>query len=119
QPYTMLANMYRERDPAKAIATLQQLVAVFPGHREPLDQVANLLNEAGRYDEAIGYLEEVLRLVPHDYAANLQLSRAYRGKKDCGRAGNALGAARAVALNAKEQREIQTATDELNRDCGR
>src|SRR5256714_10729689 len=119
QPYTMLANLYRERDPVKAIAALQQLVAAYPGHREPLEQVATLLIEEKRDDEAINYLGQLLDLVPNDYTANLLLSRAYRGKKDCGRAGNALGAARAVALNAKEQREIQTATDELNRDCGR
>jgi len=58
QPYTMLANYYRERDPAKAIATLEQLVAAYPGHREPLEQVATLLLEEQRYDEAIVYLEQ-------------------------------------------------------------
>jgi len=119
QPYTALANLYRERDPAKAIAVLQQLVAAYPGHREPLEQVATVLIEEKRYDEAINYLDQLLNLVPRDYTANLLLSRAYRGKKDCGRAGNALDAARAVALNAKEQREMQTATDELNQECGR
>lgn len=119
QPYTMLANLYRERDPAKAIAALQQLVATYPGHREPLEQVATLLIEEKRYDEAISDLQQLLDLVPNDYTANLLLSRAYHGKKDCGRAHNALAAARAVALSPKEQREIQAATDELSQDCGR
>ena len=118
-PYTMLANLYRERDPAKAIAVLQQLAAAFPGSREPLEQVATVLIDEKRYDEAITYLDQLLNLVPRDYTANLMLSRAYRGKKDCGRARNALEAARAVALSPKEQREIQAATDELSQDCGR
>src|SRR5205085_4501995 len=85
QPYTLLANLYRDRDhdSAKAIAMLEQLVVAYPGHREPLEQIAALLTEEGRYDEAVGYLDQLLKLVPNDYAANLQLSRAYRGKKDC------------------------------------
>jgi tetratricopeptide (TPR) repeat protein len=118
QPYTLLANYYRESQPAKAIATLEQLVAAYPGHREPLEQVATLLIEERRYDEAIGYLEQLLNLAPNDFAANLLLSRAYRGKSDCGRARAALSAAQAVALSVKEKREIQTATGELNQDCG-
>ncbi|MEN3331056.1 MAG: protein O-mannosyl-transferase [Blastocatellia bacterium] len=117
QPYTLLANYYREREPARAIATLEQLVAAYPGHREPLEQVAALLIEDQRYDEAIGYLEQLLNLAPNDYAANRQLSRAYRGKSDCGRARVYLTAARAVALSVKEQREIQGDTDELNKEC--
>jgi len=118
QPYTMLANYYREREPARAIATLEQLVATYPGHREPLEQVATLLIEEQRYDEAIVYLEQLLNLTPNDYAANLQLSRAYRGKRDCGRARAYLTAAQAVALSVKEKREIQSASGELDQECG-
>lgn len=118
QPYTMLANFYRERDPARAIATLEQLAAAYPGHREPLEQVATLLIEEQRYDEAIVYLEQLLNLTPNDYAANLQLSRAYRGKSDCGRARAYLSAAQAVALSVKEKRDVQSARGDLEQECG-
>lgn len=116
--YTMLVNFYRERDPAKAIATLEQLLATYPGHRQPLEQIATLLIEERRYDEAIGYLDQLLKLVPNDYTASLQLSRAYRGKNDCARARAYLTAAQAVALSVKEQREMQSEAGELNQACG-
>jgi protein O-mannosyl-transferase len=118
QPYTMLANFYRERDPARATATLEQLVTAYPGHREPLEQVATLLIEEHRYDEAVTYLAQLLALAPNDYAANLQLSRAYRGKGDCGRARAYLSAAQADALSAKEKRDVQSARGDLEQECG-
>lgn len=118
-PYTMLTNFYREREPAKAIATLEQLVAVYPGHRQPLEQVATLLIEERRYDEAIVYLDQLIKLIPNDYTANLLFSRAYRGKTDCGRARAYLTDAQAVALSAKDQREVQSEMAELNQECGR
>jgi len=46
------------------------------------------------------------------------LSRAYRGKSDCGRARAYLSAAQAVALSVKEKRDAQSAKGDLEQECG-
>ena len=118
QPYTLLANFYRPRDSGKAVATLKRLVAAFPGRPEPLEQVATVLVEERRDDEAIVYLQQLLGLIPNDVVANLQLSAAYRRKNDCAHSLAAFRAARAAAASPTEQRDVRQAATELRPVCG-
>ena len=116
-PYTLLAVYYRDINPDKAVAVLQQLVAAFSVEHEPLEQISTLLIEYKRYDEAIPYLEKLLSLVPRDFYANYQLSRAYAAKDECGKAQAYLSVAQSAALNAEQQKDVQKAQSEIEQAC--
>jgi tetratricopeptide (TPR) repeat protein len=116
-PYTLLAVYYRDTNPDKALAVLQQLVSVFSAEHEPLEQISTLLIEYKRYDEAIPYLENLLRQVPQDFYANYQLSRVYAVKGECGKARSYLSIAQSAALNAEQQKDVEKAQGEIELAC--
>jgi protein O-mannosyl-transferase len=116
-PYTMLATYYRDSNPDKAVEVLQYMVAAFPTSYQPLEQISSLLMKYKRYDEAAQHLEKMLTLVPGDYYANQQLSRAYAAKGECGKAKAYLLAARGAASGAAQQKEVQEVQSEIEQAC--
>jgi tetratricopeptide (TPR) repeat protein len=116
-PYTMLATYYRDNNPDKAIAVLQNMVAAFPASYQPLEQISTLLMKYKRYDEAAQNLEKMLSLFPGDYYANQQLGRVYAVKGECDKARSYLFAARAAASGASQQKEVQEAQSEIEQSC--
>lgn len=116
-PYTMLATYYRDNNPDKAIAVLQNMVAAFPASYQPLEQISTLLVKYKRYDEAAQNLEKILALFPGDYYANQQLSRVYAAKGECGKARSYLSAARIAASGSAQQKEVQEAQSEIDQVC--
>ncbi len=116
-PYTLLAGYYRDSNPDKAVAVLQQMVGAFSTDYPPLEQMSALLIEYKRYDEAALYLEKLLALVPQDCYANYQLSRVYAAKGECGKARVYLVAAQAAAFNAEQQKGVQLAQSEIEQTC--
>ncbi|MBI3649881.1 MAG: tetratricopeptide repeat protein [Acidobacteria bacterium] len=118
-PYTLLANYYRDKDAAKAIDLLKRLVGVFASHDEPRRQLATLLIENQRYDEAIAQLETLLARIPNDFFANYELSRIYLERQQCDRARAYLNAAQAAAYKATEVKDCQTLLATLEQKCGR
>ena len=54
----------RKGDPAAACARMEKAVAIFPRHPGALYRYSKYLSRAGRYEEALDYLKELLRLKP-------------------------------------------------------
>jgi tetratricopeptide (TPR) repeat protein len=95
----------RQAQAAQQIAQTQQLHGV--------GQDAAAAYKAGKYDQAIGDLQQVLRQSPNDASALFGLGQAYRGKGDKQQARQYL--ARAVAAAPDNQLYRNTLSD-LDRD---
>jgi tetratricopeptide (TPR) repeat protein len=133
EPYSVLANVYHDRDRAKEIETLEKAVAANPFVYDALHRLTFILVEDRKYDQAIPHLDRMLRLVPADFYANYQLAQIYRTKSEssrsagalqaaqseCARSGSHLQAARSAVSNTEENRLVADVARRLEQQCGK
>jgi protein O-mannosyl-transferase len=118
QPYVLLARYYHNHDHAKEYAILKRQLAIIPSDYNALQTISTRLIEDKRFDDAIPYLEQILRLVPNDFYAVYQLGQIYRTKTDCANARRYLVSALAAASSDEETKGAQSALTAIEQDCG-
>lgn len=118
-PYMFLSTVvYHGKDRASEIDILVRSVGQNPYVYGVLERLTTLLVEDKRYDEAIPFLEQMLRLVPQDFYAHYEMGQIYRTKGDCATSAAHLNAARAVASKQEERQTVQDALIRWHQQCG-
>lgn len=118
EPYEVLAAMYRGKGRAKEIEIMTKAVAANPYVYETLKHLTFLQVEERLHDEAVPYLQQMLRLVPSDFYASYQLGQIYRQKGECQLAKNYLNIARSHA-SGEETKLVDDAFIRFEKRCGR
>jgi Tfp pilus assembly protein PilF len=76
-------NLHRRGAPIEEVTSIySRLFEQVPGHWQGMQNFGNALIGAGRYDDAIFWLQRSLSLQPRYCLAMLNLGRAYKGKGD-------------------------------------
>lgn len=70
------------RDYPAARGYFHRLLAVTPGHRQGLHQMAAVAAEEGKFEDAARYLERVIQLGTPDYGTLMQLGALYLSRLD-------------------------------------
>ncbi len=113
-----LAQLVWEKDPDRALASLQQAVVLQPGHAPAHVARAWLLHRMGRTPEAIPHLRQALRVVPDDIRALDQLGVALLALDQPNEAEAALRKAAALApADAEVALHLGRALTELGREA--
>jgi protein O-mannosyl-transferase len=117
QPYRLLAKMYHDLDAEKHIQILKRHLAYDPSNLDSLNDIAFVLVEQKRLDEAIPYLERILLRSPGDFFGNFNLGNIYRTRGDCGKGRAHLVAAQVSASTPDEKKAVENAVTLLDRQC--
>ncbi|MCK4414224.1 MAG: protein kinase [Candidatus Eisenbacteria sp.] len=66
--------------PDSAIAEMKKLLALDPDRHDLLQEIGELCQDAGRYDEALEYYEEYATRLPEDAGSYMAIAAVYREK---------------------------------------
>jgi len=117
QPYQMLADIYA-KDKDKLMALFQRELSAIPDSIPARDGIIILLIKDQKFDDAIPYLDAILRINSNDVFANYQMGQIFRVKKDCARARPYLKRAAAEARRPSDVTDVKNAMKEFVKDCG-
>jgi tetratricopeptide (TPR) repeat protein len=118
EPYVLLALLYHNKNRAKEIEVLTRSVAANPFVYTVLERLVLVLVNERRYDEAIPFLDQMLRLSPNDFVAHYELGQIYRARNECERSRTHLNAARAAANSPEELQTVGDAFRQWEQACG-
>jgi len=117
-----LGNTYQYTEPQKAEELFKRALALKPTpaiERTLYDRLVVILINERKSDEAEFYVAQVLKESPRDFFGNLWLSQIYMLRKDCDKARSYLSFAQTVAGNPREVQLSETATRQLEQQCGK